>query len=134
MGILDPDVLRVGTNQQMLPGNDRQQQQLRAFPSIKKDGDGDDGATEAEGESGKEEQDGEEQLKEEDECRGGDGGNQIGGSSPVEVLSSGMPGISKDRQNRERGESVAFAVKEKKKKFEKGQEKRNTVNETKEVE
>ncbi|KAJ1083115.1 hypothetical protein NDU88_003275 [Pleurodeles waltl] len=68
MGIPDQDVLRAGTNQQMLPGNDRQQQQLRTFPSITKDGDGDDGATEVEGESGKEEQDGKEELKEEDEC------------------------------------------------------------------
>ncbi|KAJ1161922.1 hypothetical protein NDU88_002402 [Pleurodeles waltl] len=82
IGILDPDVLRAGTNQQKLPGNDRQHQQLRAFPRIKKVGDGNDGATAVDGESGKVEPDSEEQLKEEDECRGGDGGDRIDWSRP----------------------------------------------------
>ncbi|KAJ1161921.1 hypothetical protein NDU88_002401 [Pleurodeles waltl] len=125
IGIPDPDVLRVGINQQKLPRNDRQQQQLRAFPRIKKVGDGDDGATAAEGESGKVEQNGKEQLKEEDECRGGNSGNRIDWSSLGEVLPSGTPGISPDHLHREvgrgpggsvpirwphSGESVAFSV------------------------
>ncbi|KAJ1116467.1 hypothetical protein NDU88_004678 [Pleurodeles waltl] len=109
-GIPDPDVLRAGTNQQKLPGNDRQQQQLRAFPRIKKVGDGDDGATVADGESGKVEQGGEEQLKEEDECRGGDGGDRIYWSSPGEVLTSGTPGISPDRPHREVGRGPGGSV------------------------
>ncbi|KAJ1212104.1 hypothetical protein NDU88_007447 [Pleurodeles waltl] len=82
VGIPDPDVLRAGTNQQQLPGNGRQQQQLCAFPRIKR-GDGDDGRkASADGESDKEEQDGKEQPPEDDVCRGGDGGNRIDWSSP----------------------------------------------------
>ncbi|KAJ1216060.1 hypothetical protein NDU88_003666 [Pleurodeles waltl] len=92
------DVLRAGPNQQQLPGNGRQQQQLRAIPRIKR-GDGDDGKKVADGESSTIEQDSEEQPPEDDDFRGGDGSNQIGWSSPGAVLPSRMPGISPDHQH-----------------------------------
>ncbi|KAJ1104387.1 hypothetical protein NDU88_001799 [Pleurodeles waltl] len=71
IGIPDPDVLRTGPNQQQLLGNGRQQQQLRAFPRIKR-GDGDDREKVADGESTTVERDGEEQPPEDDDFRGGD--------------------------------------------------------------
>ncbi|KAJ1177253.1 hypothetical protein NDU88_002514 [Pleurodeles waltl] len=76
-------------------GNDRQQQPLRTFTSIEKDGEDDDGATEAGGESGKEEQDGEEHMKEEDECRGRDGATGSAGAVRWRFFPVGRQGYPK---------------------------------------